>query len=371
MTNTRVSHRTVAALLLAGLAACSGDDGGQRDRPAAVVEVAEAVERIVASSIDLTGYVRAAKQSVIAAEVDGRAVSFPKQEGDAITKGETVVSLDDAEYAILLREAEGRLKRAEADADRAGLATERLRRLHERKIVSDEDLQNAQLALRGAEADLTLRKAELQRASLNVARCAVKAPFTGYLASRAGDVGEWIKAGDPLFTAVDIDPIQVHVETPERYIRFIATGKEATVTVDGLPAGRFTGTVTAVAPLADATTRTFLVKVVIPNRDGAIKAGMVGRVSLTLTEPVAQLLIPRDAIIWQGPQAVVFTIDADGKAESVPVRLGGQFGEKVAVETDAVAALFPGARLVVTGNEALRDGAPVKVVGRDDKPAAP
>ncbi len=327
-------------------------------RPPATVELATVIERNISASINLTGAVRALTESVVAAEVNGRVVKFSKKEGDEVKRNETVALLDGTSYRIILRGAKGQLVKAEIALERARLAAKRAKELFEQKIASEEVEQNAELDVKTAEAEIMLRKAELEQAEYNLARCEVKAPYNGFVARKLTDVGNWVNDGDGLFEIIDIHKVEVVVEAPERYLNEFSIGREAQVTIDAYPGKTFKGKVVAVSPKADLKSRTFRVKVGMDNPNSAIKAGMLARVTVTTSEQKNAVLIPRDAIVWRARRAMVFTVN-EGKAKSSIVTIGRQQG----VFVEASGAIKPGMKLVVTGNEILRDGSPVNVVG--------
>jgi len=326
----------------------------------ALVELAPAVERESAATVELVGEIRAWRQAAISAEVAGRVTAIERREGARVAEKDPVVQLDAQPYAIAAREAEGRLKRAKAEKEKARLAWGRARKLYKQGVVSEEAKQNAHLALSGADAELTLRLAENDRATLNVERCTVTAPFAGLVASLAVDVGQWVKGGEALFEVVDIALMEARFEAPARSVGSLQVGMTSPVTVDGVPGVRFDARIIAVAPKADERTRTFLVKMRIENPDAIIRSGMVARTRLALSAPTTQVMIPRDAIVWRGPKALVFTIDDKGAARPIEVTLGRQEGGLVAELSGRVK---PGRKLVVTGNEILREGALVTVTG--------
>lgn len=303
-------------------------------------------------SVTLVGSVRAGKESTISAEVEGRVKTFDRNEGDRIKKGTAVVILDDAEYKLRVLEAKGQLQKAEAANERAALNLARIERLHGEGVVSNETLENSHLEKKSAAAEENLRKAELGRAERNLSLCRVTAPFTGYLAAKKVDVGERVAAGDPLFEMVDLDHIEVTAEVADTMAPRLAQDQPVKITVDGFPGQSFPGALVGLSPKADATTRSFLVKVALDNPKGAIKAGMVARAELALSKAEPVLMIPKDAVVWSGPQAVVFIPNDKGAVRSVKVTLGLQKG----VLVEAQGEIIEGSTVVVTGNEILRDG---------------
>lgn len=327
-------------------------------RPTAAVEVAQVIERKTSETINLVGTIHALKQSEISAEVDGRVVSFTKSEGTAVKKADLVVALDETPYRIQAQGARGRLSSARVALKKAELAKKRARKLFEQKIASEEMWQNAELDVETANADLVQRMAELEQAELDLDRCRARAPYDGYISRKLTEVGVWVQDGTGLFEIIDIKQVDVVVEAPERSIRQFALGTSAKVFIDAYPQMKFSGTVATVSPLADLKSRTFMVKIRVDNSNAVIKAGMSARVKVGGDGKRKTMLIPRDAILWRARKAIVFTV-TDGTVKEITVSLGRQMGELVVATGD----IYPGLKLVVTGNEILRNGDPVKIVG--------
>ncbi len=330
-----------------------------RGRPPVPVELKPVIVKEISESITLIGTVRALKESVISTEVDGRVIAINKKEGDRATSGEVIVMLDETPYKIRVRAAEGNRIKAIAALEKAKLAARRAQKLFTKEIASEELKQNAEWDVKAAEGEVIIRKAELDQARLNLARCRIKAPYDGFFAKKLTDIGYWVKNGDGLYEMVDIHMVEVQVEAPERRIKAFTIGSAVQVTLDAYPAKIFTGSIDAVSPKGNIKTRAFTVKIAIANEKSEIKAGMLARTRFSTELKTRAILVPRDAVVWKSRKALVFTVDADGKAKSMQVILGRQHGDLVEAKGD----LTPGLKVIVTGNEILRDGQNVAVSG--------
>lgn len=347
----------LAAAPAPSLAQAKGN--GAKAAPAAPVELAPVIQKDVSTTIELVGTARPGAKAMISAEAPGRVVFFGKVEGDEVKKDEPVVSLDETLYKIEVNAARGALKKAVAALEKARLAEKRVRELYKKNVASEEAMQNAALEVKAAEAEAALREADLARAEYRLSRLKVRAPFDGRISRKLVEAGEWVKEGDGLYEIVNLERVDVIVEAPEMNIESFTRGKRATFTLDAHPGASYEGVVRAVAPRADVKTRTFTVRIGVDNSKGDILAGMMARVSISADEPEKATMIPRDAVVWRARKPVVFTVDDEGRAKEIPVRLGRQRGELV----EALGDLRAGLPLVVTGNEILRDGQPVAVVG--------
>ncbi|MGK7346327.1 MAG: efflux RND transporter periplasmic adaptor subunit [Candidatus Nitrospinota bacterium M3_3B_026] len=359
MYSMRLPVILVVIIALAAGPAPSFAQAGNGGAPPAPVEVAPVIQKDVSTSVELVGTVHPGAEAMVSAEAPGRVISFSKIEGDKVKEGEPVVSLDDTLYRIEVNTARGALQKAQAALEKARLAEERARELYKQKVASEEAMQNAALEVKAAKAEVALRKADLARAEHNLSRLKVRAPFDGWISRKLVEAGEWVKEGDGLYEIINLDRVDVIVEAPEVNIESFTRGKKTGFTLDAHPGAAYEGRIRAVSPKADAKTRTFMTRIGVDNRKGDILAGMVARVNIPAGEPEKTIMIPRDAVVWMARKPVVFTVDGDGRAKAVPVRLGRQRGELVEARGD----LREGLPLVVTGNEILRDGQPVDVVG--------
>jgi RND family efflux transporter MFP subunit len=147
------------------------------------------------------------------------------------------------------------------------------------------------------------------------------------------------------------DTVDVVVNVPERIIRYVEQGMEFSVESGG---GFVKGKVFAVVPRGDVATRTFPLKIRISNGE-TLKEGMEARVELPVAEKKQSLIVPRDAVINLFGSTVVFAV-VDSKAKMIPVKVIGYEETMAGVNARG---LEEGMKVVVKGNERLRDGQPV------------
>lgn len=213
----------------------------------------------------------------------------------------------------------------------------------------------------------------------------VKAPFSGYVVAEHTEVGQWIKQGELVVEVVEVDQVDVQAMVPENYVPLLSLGDEVAVTLPALPGREFIGRVQAIVPQADLRSRSFPVQIRVDNEllsDGGVllRPGMFAQIALPASNSEAVVLVSKDALVLGGPQPVVFVVDPSGDVaqatgeapvagvvRGVPVRLGVEQEELIVVmgldpQTDAW--------VVVEGNERLRPGGEVSIVGAQQAPAA-
>jgi RND family efflux transporter MFP subunit len=335
------------------------------------VLVAPIEQKSVQRTQPLVASVEPVTRSTLAAEEAGLVAERNFDEGQRVSKGallaRTRTDLLEMQMtaAVAARaSADAMLERARADADHATRELTRIRKLQSSNVGSEKEINDAISNDRVAKAMVAVRTAELAekdaevgRLKLMIEKSAVHAPFEGVVERRHVEVGQWIKQGDPVAEVVQLHPLFVRVNVPEAVISRIKIGDPATVTFDALAgvgdpsAAGVTGKIEQILPSADPSSRTFPVKILLPNPDLRIWPGFFARAMITSRAQGAGFLVPRDSIVTGGGKHHVVAA-REGKAVLVPVKLGTGAGDKVSVTGE----LNESDLVVVRGNEALRGG---------------
>jgi RND family efflux transporter MFP subunit len=168
------------------------------------------------------------------------------------------------------------------------------------------------------------------------------------------DRGEWLDEGATVAKLGKDDVVDIVADVSEKFIPFIRVGMPINATING---DEISGSVIAVVPRGDVATRTFPVKIRTPNTLALIE-GMSARVVLPVGKPRQTLVVPRDAVITVFGQNVVYAVN-DAKARMISVDVIGYQGLTVGVQSPDLAE---GMKVVVKGNERLRDGQTVSII---------
>jgi RND family efflux transporter MFP subunit len=351
---SELAGRLLTAVIVLGLPFGCWPAAAQGRGPAAV-RYTEVVNHEVRGTIRLPGTVESRTESVVASEVAALVVAVDVEEGDRVGRGQSLVRLRTVSYDLQLQSAAGELKEGRARLELAQSKLRRARELFEDDVISEDQLDDAFSEFTAWQGRVDATEARIAELNDQIDRCTVRAPFSGVVVRKLTDVGQWMDAGGEVAEMVALNRIDVRVEVPERYYRQLDTSLGATVTFEALPGLRLDGDLTHVIPRADVQARTFPIKVRIANDDGRVGVGMLAQVALPLGETYDGVLVPKDALVRQGPQELVYRINEDQTVEPVPVTSGLGIGEWVAVQ----GPLAAGERVVTRGNERLFPGAPV------------
>lgn len=349
----------VAAALLLGIAAGGAltwqhfGDHPARAQPAApgtaspraaAVEVAPVRVATVKDEIGAVGTLQPNEFVTVSPEIEGRIAEILLDEGTPVEAGQPLVKLDDAIYRAELAQAQADLTLARSNYDRANT-------LFRQRSGTQRAREEALAALQSAEAAFELARTRLDKTT-------IRAPFPGVLGFRSVSPGEFVERGAALVTLQSLDPLKVDFRVPETFLPSVRTGQRIAVTVDALEGRTFSGEIYAADPQIDVEGRAIRLRARIPNPGGELRPGLFARVTITAAERESALLVPESAVVPQGGKRFVYRVDGN-EVTRVEVRLG----KRQTGEVEVVEGLKPGDTVVTAGQQRLRDGASIEVVG--------
>lgn len=332
-------------------AAATGSGGGPVPVEAQPVRIGPAE-----ISVDAVGTLISNESVVLRPEVTGRVAAIAFTEGATVRKGEVLLELDSSiERAEL----------AQAEAQRALAATnfERAKELRRNNVGTQRALDEAEAALRIAEAQVELARARLDKRRL-------VAPFDARAGLRKVSLGEYVTGGTDIVNLEQIDPLKVDFRVPELFLAAIRERQRITLSVDAFPNESFTGLVRAIDPQIDRAGRAIVIRAEIDNRDGRLRPGLFARVRLTLAERAEALFVPEEAVQPQGERHFVYKVVDGGNGKTVAKLTQVELGSRRKGEVEVLSGLSRGDVIVAAGLLRVRDGAAVKVVPPPGAPPA-
>jgi len=340
----------------------SGGSGG--GPPPATVRLGMAERRTVQSRFQVVGRLQEIRRATVAAEVSGKIVQVPVEEGDAVIGGKTVLArIEDTWAKLELAAAEAEVASAEATLDQSELDLRYLERLLESESAKPREGEDQRATVASNRADLKAAVARRNRAEERTNRLAVVAPFDGWVVDKLTEVGQWAEAGSAVAEVISRGEIEAVVNVPERLINRIEVGDSLELNVDAIDI-RTQGQVASVTPSGRNTARTFPVKVRLPDHEGKLKPGMSVTASLPTSKREDRLTVPRDAVFFQPTGAVVWIAQPGERmptAAPVQVRVLFPAGDRYAIEPAGGGDLQPEMRVVTEGAELLMPGQPLNV----------
>lgn len=308
--------------------------------PALPVVVAQVRAQALTDRLRAVGTLTANESVLIRSEIPGRVERIHFDEGQPVTAGAPLITLDGAEYRAQVAQTEATVEANRLTFDRsAGLVA--------KNMLSQQDFDQAR-------ARLAESRALLQRHRVLRDKTVLRAPFAGVAGLRLVSPGAYVQPGQDLVNLEDLDPLKIEFRVPERHAAAMTVGRPLTVRVDAVPGREFAGEIYAIDPRLDAATRTFALRGRVPNQDRLLRPGMFAQVELTVAERPQALVIPEQAIVPRGDTLHVFKV-VDGKVAFTPVTTG--LREPGIVEI--VDGLAVGDTVVTEGQMKLRPGMPV------------
>ena len=316
--------------------------------PPANVSVTEVKTGMVAPQSEFIATIFYQEISETASEISGLASDVRIEEGLRVKKGQILVTLGSDILRKTLQAAKLNYEQVLSELEIARIDLSRRKKLYEKKSISEQTYDENRYRVIGSEKRAASLNAEVEKLAIELEKKIIRAPFDGVVIKRYVDRGEWISEGETVAVIGKDDVIDIVAELPEQIIQYVKIGMQVSASANG---NEFSGTVIAIVPQGDVSTRTFPVKIRTPNQFSLIE-GMSARVTLPKGEIKKTLIVPRDAIISKFGQTVVF-LAQDAKATMLPVQVIGFEDLDAGV---ASPGLKEGMLVVVEGNERLRNG---------------
>ena len=343
-----VSSWIIVPLAVALAAGCGKKIESQTAAPAkpmAPVQVKKAEMRDLTRSALYTGSVEPVTVARMASPAEGPIVECAVREGDTVAKDQRLVRVGrDRLVESSLEAAREELKRQKSDFAR-------VEQLVTSGSMPGEQLEIARSALKRAEA-------QVAAAETGADDYDIRAPWAGIVSTVWISEGNYVAPRAPLVEIYDPASLRVRFSVPEQDVRRLKTGVAVTVALDAFPGQSFPGTVERIYPQLEPTTRTLTVEAKIES-DVSLFSGLFARVAVPMETATGAVVIPSGALLaLPGGGAVVF-VAQDDKAVRRPVKTGLETGAFVQI-LDGVAA---GEDVIVRGQEGLKDGAALKIMG--------
>jgi len=334
---------TLLSLLVLSGCQRSAGPGGPPGGMVVNVVGAHAKQQPIQETIALVGTLEANKMVEVRSEVDGTIEELLFTEGEMVSKDHILIQIDRRKLEASLAEAEAQFTMAEGNR-------RRYEALVASRAVSQQEFDQAVMTHAAALATVELMREQVRDATIT-------APFDGIIGDRLASAGQFIAKGTTLTSLVDLDPMKVAFQVPERYLSQVSQGQRITVSVAAYPQQLFTGEVYFVDSQVDEATRAAIVKAYVPNPKSQLLPGMFANLDLVLKVRADAVVIPETALLFQGETTSVFVVDGEQKAQLQPVTTGLRMPGLVEI----VQGVSPGQIVVTEGTQKLHPGAAVKV----------
>ena len=289
--------------------------------------------------------------------VSGKVIQVLPREGDYVKKGQLLASIDPYDFQQSLTEATKQAETARIAFERAEDEHRRMKMLYDSKSLAPNDYEKYKASYESSREQYEQAVASEKIARKRLADTELHSPVNGYISKRSIEPGDTASQGHSVFEIVNLDTVEVSVGVPETDVHIVRVGQKATITIPALPGQSFNGVVRLENISADASTRTFMTRIRIPNPKHTLQIGMVAEARIRGDKIVKMLIAPIDVIV-RDPQgaAMVYVYYPDQKrvyAKRVEI---GALREK---EVQIRGGLSGDEWIVLAGQTKLRDGSVV------------
>ncbi len=335
----------------------------QQRQQTVVVEVAQEVALV--EEVSLSGSVISPQIANLSTEVSGIVERIEVEVGDQVKAGDLILKLNSelSELSVDAARAETNQAIEELDDTRRRLAD--AKRLAQSSNLSVNEVKSLASRERINIAGVERFRAAQKRQEAQLDRHTLRAPFGGVISRKQVEQGEWVTPGQAVVELVASDHLLIEFQAPQDI--FARLGKVSAIytTFDALPDQVMTAHIEIVIPIVNPTTRTFIIRTALDSADAQLAPGMSASAVLNLSAGSRGVVINRDALIrYPDGRVTIWVVIQEGRQAKVQerrVEIGTGFDGKIAIKK----GLSAGSRVVVLGNEALRDGQIVTVKSSD------
>ncbi|MGO6788938.1 efflux RND transporter periplasmic adaptor subunit [Rhizobium ruizarguesonis] len=311
-----LSHRmpSVASLVLVGaigigISACSEEKAEVKEviRPVKVVEIAKAGDT---RKLDYSGSVKARTEMNLGFRVAGKITERLVDIGDRVTPGDVLARVDATDYQLAVKTAEANLAAAEKGVETADLVNKRNQQLFDKNVSPKSQLEQASLSYDQAVSSRDAAVSALDQAKNQVSYAELKADHNGIVTTINADVGQVVASGTPVVAVAVDGEKEVQIAVPENDIAEFKPGKTVKASFWADDRLVLDGKVREVSGSADQQSRTFAVRVSLPN-DPQVLLGMTATIEADVSNGNSYVSIPLSALAEKDGKQMVWTVDRD------------------------------------------------------------
>jgi multidrug efflux system membrane fusion protein len=349
-------------------AACSKPQAAPTPRPPASVSVGKVEQKTMPVEVVAVGNVEAISTVSVRAQVAGEVQQVHFKEGDFVTKGQPLLTIDPRPFEAALAQAKAALARDKATGVYNRQQAVRYKTLFEQGVVPAQQVDSFASAADASDAEINADEAAVKTAELNLEYCRINAPIGGRTGTIMVKPGNLVKVADvPIVVINQVNPIYVNFTVPQHYWPDIkehvdrgALRVNATIPQD--PGHLVQGTLTFVDNAVDSMTGTIHLRATFQNPQNRLWPGLYVSILLTLSEQPNATVVPAHAIVTTQQGSYVYVVKSNNTVEQrtvVPNRTidddtvvdkGLKVGETIV--TDGQVNLVPGAKVEIKDTNA-------------------
>ena len=283
----------------------------------------------------------------LSSEIAGKVIRVLVKEGDFVHAGQTVATIKKDALEVDHSTAQAAYQNAVVD-------NQRYENAYKTGGVTKQQLDQSRLQLKNA-------KNSLDQAGIKIGDSNVRTLISGYINKKTVEPGAVVSTGTPLFEIVNVSKLKLQVTVNESEVAKLRIGDQIKIKASVYPDKEFSGRITFIAPLADASLN-FPIEITVDNNpNNELRAGMYGTAVFSAKETGTQhayMTLPKNAFVDGVSNNKVFVVQKDNTVKLTKVVGGRIFGDKIEI----ISGLNEGDRVVTSGQINLTDGTKISVI---------
>ena len=354
-----VHSAAIAALLLAS-AGCGNSNQappGAHGFPPTPVKLATASASDIEDATEFVATLKSLHSTTIQPQIDGQITQIFVKSGDRVRQGQPLIQIDPRRQQAAVSSQEAERAATEASVNYARQQQQRASALYAAGAISKQEQEQADTALKTAEANLKALQAQVQQQQVQLRYYTIAAPTPGVVGDVPVRQGNQVTTSTVLTTIDQNETLEVYVSVPMERAGDLKKGLPIQILSSDGQQRLATTAVNFISPHVDDQTQSVLVKGAVRNPDLTLRASQFVRARI-IWKTTAGLVIPVTAVLRINGQYFAFVAeDANGQlvARQRAVKLGAIAGDNYAV----LDGIKPSERVVVSGVQKLADGVPI------------
>lgn len=294
----------------------------------------------------LNGVLHARVVTPLALQVGGRVQQLQVDLGGVVSQGQSLLSVDDADFVLAVKSAQAAIKATEAEIAQSKADLRRIDALEQRKLASEQAKQQLENQLKALQAQQNANQQQLKQAQNQLDYTRLESPKSGIISQKMVENGQVIGAGQPLLQLVVDGQREIRVAIPENRINQLPEQAQALISQHTYPL-----TLRTIEPQADVVSRTWSAYYQLPDSPELNQLPLGQTVKVQFSAINNGVEVPLSALYEQGDYPSVWLLQ-DSKAKRLPVEIVRLQSESAWVKAD-----FPNqAKVIALGVHLLNEG---------------
>lgn len=329
---------------------------------AAPVTVTTVTRGAVQEILEASGSATAERRSSLSARTAGLVSAVKVDAGSRVKAGEVLLELDEALAKLALERAREAMKVTEGELAELRRLSDEARSLVKTGGIPKTEAEARLAALNVKLATVRQLEVDVKERIEMINRHRVVAPFGGVISAKLTEVGEWVETGVAVLDLVEVDVVRFDVQIPQERFADLEMDTVAKVKLDSVPGEEFSAKILAKVPVKDPVARTFLLRLEVDAPPNVMAPGVSGRAIFQIQKAGNALQILRDAMVRQPDGGVMaWVVEGSGK-EKRAVAKAIRIRDTLTAQVEVLEGLEEGQKVVLRGNETLREGQDIEIL---------